>query len=120
MHDIVGSIVAFKNSKEGIRKAIDSFLDSGLNTYLYVIDNSPTDDLREVCVFKNIEYIFNNNNLGFGAGHNIAMRKAAGKTKYSLILNPDVYFNQGTLEQLFDFMEQNQDVGLAMPKVLYP
>jgi len=120
MYDIVGSIVAFKNSKEDIRKAIASFLDSGLNTYLYVIDNSPTDDLKDVCIFKNTEYIFNNKNLGFGTGHNIAIRKAVGKTKYSLILNPDVYFNPRTLEQLFDFMEQNQGVGLVMPKVLYP
>lgn len=120
MYDIVSSIVAFKNSKNDIKKAITSFLNSGLNTYLYVIDNSPTNDLKNVCVFKNVEYIFNNNNLGFGAGHNIAIHKSAGKTKYSLILNPDIYFNSGTLEQLFDFMEQNQEVGLVMPKVLYP
>ncbi|MDD5560585.1 MAG: glycosyltransferase family 2 protein [Candidatus Omnitrophica bacterium] len=120
MYDIVGSIVTFKNSKDDIKKAIVSFLNSRLNTYLYIIDNSPADDLRDVCVSKNVEYIFNNNNLGFGAGHNIAIRKASGKSRYSLILNPDVYFEGGTLERLFDFMEQNPAVGLAMPKVLYP
>lgn len=103
-----------------LTKAINSFLNTKLNIYLYLIDNSPGDDLRQSCSFKNVEYIFNNSNLGFGSGHNIAIRKMTGKTKYSLILNPDIYFNSGTLEKLFNFMEENKEIGLAMPKVLYP
>ncbi|MEZ0322734.1 MAG: glycosyltransferase family 2 protein, partial [Hydrogenothermaceae bacterium] len=39
---------------------------------------------------------------------------------YHLVLNPDVYFGDGVLEELYNFMEANQDVGLVMPKVLYP
>ncbi len=120
MYDIIASIVTYKNEKAVLAKAIASFLNSGLNTYLYVIDNSPTNVLGDVCALKNLEYVFNNNNVGFGAGHNIALRKMTGRTKYSLILNPDVYFDGGTLEKLFHFMEQNKDVGLLLPKVLYP
>lgn len=120
MFDILGSIVAFKNDKTVLDRAIASFLQANLNVYLYVIDNSPSDDLREVCSRKNVEYIFNNKNLGFGAGHNIAIRKTINKTKYVLILNPDVNFKQGVLETVFHFMEKNQDAGLTMPKVLYP
>jgi len=39
---------------------------------------------------------------------------------YHLVLNPDVYFESGVLEKLFDYMEFNSDVGQLMPKVLYP
>lgn len=120
MYDIIASIVIFRNSKDVLKKAIDSFLNSDLKTYLYVIDNSPTNDLRSVCFDKRIGYIFNHKNLGFGAGHNIAIREMMGKTKYSLIMNPDVYFGHGVLEKLFSFMNKNEDVGLVMPKVLYP
>lgn len=120
MYDIVVSIVAFKNERAMLKKALESCVKTALKTHIYLIDNSPTDGLKDVCVYENAEYIFNNHNLGFGAGHNIAIRKMTGKTKYSLILNPDIYFNQGTLEKLFNFMEQNQDIGLVMPKVLYP
>ncbi len=120
MYDIIASIVTYKNDKTILAKTIASFLNSGLKNYLYVIDNSPTIALKEICTLKNVEYVFNNDNLGFGAGHNIALRKMSGQTKYSLVLNPDVYFDQGTLEKLFDFMEKNENVGLVLPKVLYP
>lgn len=120
MHDISGSIVAFKNDKDILKKAIDSFLRTDFKSHLYVIDNSPTDELKSVCACKNVEYIFNNNNLGFGTGHNIAIRKMMGKTKYSLILNPDVYFDKGVVDSLFCFMENHSDVGSVIPKVLYP
>ncbi len=120
MYDIIASIVTYKNDTTTLSKAIASFLNSGLKTYLYVIDNSPTNELKDVCAFKNVEYIFNNKNVGFGSGHNIALRKMSSQTKYSLILNPDVYFEPRTLEKLFDFMEKNNDVGLVLPKVLYP
>jgi hypothetical protein len=120
MYDLVGSVVVFKNDRAVLKRAIDSFLAVDLKSHLYVIDNSPTDALREVCSGENIGYIFNHKNLGFGAGHNIALRKTIGTTKYSLILNPDVYFAKGTVEKIFSFMEQNPDLGSVMPKVLFP
>jgi len=120
MYDIIASVVTFNNDKDILKKAIDSFLNTELKVHLYVIDNSPTDYLRGVCAGMNVEYIFNNNNLGFGSGHNIAIRKMTGMAKYSLILNPDVYFGPGTVEKIFNFMEGNGDIGLVMPKVMYP
>ena len=120
MYDISGSIAVFKNNRGVLKKTLDSFLNADLKSYLYVLDNSPTDELRSICAQKNVEYVFNDKNLGFGAAHNIAIRNMTGKTKYYLILNPDIYFDSGILEKLFNFMERNTDTGLVMPKVLYP
>lgn len=120
MYDIIASIVAFKNDEVVLRKVIDSFLRTDLKVNLFVIDNSPTDDLRDICDRENVQYIFNNNNLGFGAAQNLIIDKASGKSKYHLILNPDVYFPPGTLEKIFTFMETNVDIGCLMPKVLSP
>jgi GT2 family glycosyltransferase len=120
VYDIVGSIVLFQNDINTAAKAVDSFLDSGLKIYLYLVDNSPTDILRKLASRPNTEYIFNRGNIGFGAGHNIALRKAIGQAKYSLIMNPDVYFDKGVLEKLSCFMEERPDVGSVMPKVLFP
>lgn len=101
--------------------AINSFLISATESTLYLIDNSPTDEARNLVIHSNIVYIFNGKNLGFGGGHNIALRKAMESgSKYHVILNPDVYFNKGAIPDLYDFMESNVNIGLTMPKVLYP
>lgn len=41
-------------------------------------------------------------------------------SKYHLILNPDIYFEKGTLEKLFCYMENNKNTGQIMPAVKYP
>jgi GT2 family glycosyltransferase len=116
------SIVLYHNREEQIKKAIESVLNTDLNITLYLVDNSSTNSLRELeRIDKRIVYIFNNSNLGFGKAHNIALKKSIEKNiPYHLVLNPDVYFEKGVLEELYDFMENNKDVGLVMPKVLYP
>src|SRR5690606_15683696 len=98
--------------------AIFSFLETNLNIKLFLIDNSPTDNLRTVVVDDRIEYIFNNGNIGFGKAHNIALNQSLRASKYHLVLNPDVYFAGKTLESLFRFMEEAVEVGLVVPKVL--
>lgn len=116
------SIVIYKSNKIDVLKAINCILRSKLIKNLYIIDNSPTDELCEVSTLDyRIQYIFNNKNLGFGKAHNIAMRKSIKENvKYHIVLNPDIYFNDNVIEELYYYMEANPDVGLVMPKVLYP
>ena len=148
MYDITAGIVVYNTKREDLKKAVSSFLNTDLNVKLRISDNSPTDkfsreleDFLKECEkdygLKNIkdkvEYIFNNNNGGYGWGHNKIIEKLTdnpeksaesrkGKmiSKYHLILNPDIYFEKGTLEKLFDYMENNPETGQIMPKVIYP
>ncbi len=116
------SIVLYHNKEEQIKKAIESVLNTDLNITLYLVDNSSTDSLRDLeMIDKRTKYIFNNSNLGFGKAHNIALKRSIEENiSYHLVLNPDVYLEEGVLEELYNFMENNPDVGLVMPKVLYP
>jgi len=121
MHDLSASIVVYKSNPDMLAKTIRSFLQSAPDSSLYLIDNSPTDSARNIITDSRVTYIFNNNNLGFGSGHNIALQKALRSTgKYHLVLNPDVYFDENVIPALYSFMEANQEIGLTMPKVLYP
>ncbi|AEH22449.1 glycosyl transferase family 2 [Thermodesulfobacterium geofontis OPF15] len=122
MKNINVSIVLFKNDKNLVEKAIYSCINSTLINKLYLIDNSSTDALSCLAnLDSRIIYIFNNANLGYGKAHNIALRKSIEENiPYHLVLNPDVYFESGVLEELYNFMEANKDVGIVMPKVLYP
>jgi len=123
MQDILvtGCIVLYKNDRDILLKAIESFLQTSLNVKIYLIDNSPDSTLSNLIMDARVEYVHNPANPGFGAAHNIAMEKSIlAKSKYHLILNPDIYFDKLNLEKLFQFMELNIDIGHVMPKVLYP
>jgi GT2 family glycosyltransferase len=115
------SIVIYNNEINELKKTISSVLNTKLDIHLFLIDNSPKDSLRYIFNDSRIEYIFNNANIGFGAGHNIAIRKVMESgSKYHLVLNPDIFFNSGVLEKIIEYLDANQDVGLLMPKILYP
>lgn len=118
--EISGSIVLYQNPAEDVLEAIRSFFSTPLRTSLFVLDNSPTDDLRAVVERTRARYMWNGRNLGFGAAHNIAIRQAVRVAPYHVILNPDVSFGPDTCSMLYAFMEANLDVGLAMPRILYP
>ena len=118
---ITGSIVTYHNSSEDLNKVISSFLNTKLDIKLYISDNSNDDSIKEICKDNRIEYIFNNSNNGFGFAHNIAIKKAQNYGSiYHFVLNPDVYFTEGNIEKMLTFMEKNREIGLMMPKILYP
>jgi GT2 family glycosyltransferase len=113
------SIVVYVNSREMVERCVGSVLDGESSASVYVVDNSPTDRLGVLFENEHIEYIFVGGNIGYGAGHNIAIRRAIEQgAKYHLVLNSDVYFETGALEKLYCFMQDNPDVGLVMPKIL--
>jgi hypothetical protein len=119
MLDITCSIVIFHNPVDELRRAVESFLNCNRNIKLYLVDNSSDDMMRYQFISPQIEYIFNGRNLGYGAGHNLAIEKAMGKSKYHIILNPDVEFDPAILHTLYNYMQLNKQVGLVMPKVFY-
>jgi len=120
MYDIVCSLVLYKNDRKQVLDAIESFLNTDLKVRLVLIDNSPTDALKDIISDPKAEYTHNPSNPGYGSTHNIAIRKYADITKYHLVLNPDIYYSRGVLEDIIRFMENDYTIGLVMPKVLYP
>jgi|TARA_B110000971_G_scaffold119462_1_gene122292 GT2 family glycosyltransferase len=120
MFDVVCSLVIFKNKRSQLLDAINSFLNTELNIRLILIDNSPSNDLFDLIKDPRVDYVYNPSNPGYGTSHNIAIKNFQDKTKYHLILNPDIYYSEGVLEELFSFLEKETKIGLLMPKVLYP
>jgi len=120
--DLACSIVLYKTKESDVRRAIDSSLNSSIRVKIIIVDNSPTNELKKLeNISGDIEYIFNNANLGYGTAHNIAIRKSISEgCAFHLVLNPDVYFPEDTLEKILTYMRLNQDVGQVLPKVLYP
>jgi len=117
------SIVTF-NNEEVIEKALTSIEQSTLPPYEYdvmVVDNSSKDRTPDIIMSKYPGFsLVHSKNIGYGAGHNKAIRLISRKTDYHLVMNPDVYFGVNVLEKLIDFMDKHPEIGLVMPKILYP
>ena len=101
---LTASIVLYKSDPEVLHKCISSFLDTQIDVKLFLIDNSPTSVLKEFSFDSRVNYIHNPSNPGFGISHNIAIDKVFEiNSDYHLVLNPDIYFQKGTLEKIIEF-----------------
>lgn len=119
-YNITVSLVLFKTNEEELKKAVHSLLNTELKTKIFIVDNSPTDILRTlISDNQRIEYIFAGKNLGYGRANNLIINKVLGQTEYHLVMNPDVYFEAGTLDKIYAFMQANEDIGLTMPRVYH-
>ena len=118
--NITVSIVLYKEDVKELQKAINSVLNNKDVKKLYLIDNSPTNIIESHFIQKEIEYIFVGKNLGFGAGHNLILDKIKNLSEYHLILNPDASFNPEILNELVNQLEENKELTLIAPKVLFP
>ena len=60
-------------------------------------------------------------NNGYGGGHNVALKEAQKLgSKYHLVVNPDVWFGPEVIPALISYMDDHEEVGQMMPKVMYP
>lgn len=115
------SVVTYNNEKS-IETTVRSLLESIPTEYdycLYIIDNGSSDDTLNIVekIAGNIEVIKTNNNAGFGYGHNMVLGNL--KSKYHFIVNPDIKIEEKeTLSNAIEFLENNVDIGLLVPKVL--
>lgn len=93
---------------------------AGLIDHLFIIDNSPIVTNYSLFNFSWISYIHLDKNLGYGAAHNIALSKVLFKSKFHFVLNPDIYFEHNQINIMLIRMCKDEEIGLLMPKVLYP
>jgi len=117
------SVVLYNTSLNDIKSLVSSFKLCGSLNKIYFVDNSPTPKLSMVLKDHahnlDFEYIHLKENPGFGAAHNVALKKSLSEgANYHAIVNPDISFSDNILDPMIDFMEQNKDVGMMMPQIL--
>ena len=116
------SIVIYRTNIEQIKTVVCCIHCSPIER-LFVIDNSDELMLGDEVIHlsSKVEYIYGQGNVGYGKAHNIALKKALKlQSKYHLVINPDISFMEGTIENLVSFMDAHGDVGSCMPDVVYP
>jgi len=93
---------------------------SSVHLDVTVVDNASGDGSAEMVAdqFPWVRLIRNPSNMGFGAAHNQALRRATGR--YWVLLNSDAAPRPGALRLLVDFLENNPRVAVAGPRLRYP
>lgn len=108
-------IIVNFNSGEHLKKCLESIKKTkrNLNIKAVVVDNSSKDESIVIAKKINfpVEYILNEDNLGFSKANNQALKKL--KTEFVLILNPDVEIKEGVFEGMLSFMKENPSVGAS-------
>lgn len=70
--------------------------------------------------YPNTIIIEQKGNLGFAKANNIGVEKAlADNCDYVLLLNNDTVAHSGFLENLFNYLEHNEEVGAISPKIYF-
>ncbi|MEW5883353.1 MAG: glycosyltransferase family 2 protein [Armatimonadota bacterium] len=110
------------NTRDYLDRCIASVLAQadGIALEVIVIDNASEDGSAEMVEQKypSVRLLRNDQNRGFGAGHNQGFAVASGE--FLMPLNSDAIVHPSCLERLVSFLRQHEDVGIAAPKLLNP
>lgn len=100
---------------------------AGLEGTVWVVDNGSSDGTAEAVQreFPDVRLIALEENVGFAAGNNRALRaaldaRAAGRPRYLWLLNPDTEVLPGATAALVEALERHPRAGVVGPKLLYP
>jgi hypothetical protein len=93
-------------------------IDHGVPREIIVVNNSPEEDLADICREHEAKLLVPGGNLGFGRGVNYGFRESSGDV--ILVCNPDAIPKEGALKGSYDFLVRNDNVGIVCPKLIYP
>lgn len=115
------AIIVNWNTKDLLRGCLTSLFErTQIPLEVIVVDNASSDSsaamVREE--FGDILLIENDENRGFAAANNQAIRLARGR--YLLLLNPDTVTQPGALKGMIRFLDEHPDAGVVGPELLWP
>lgn len=115
------SIVLYRPNSMQLQALLKEIVKVKCLNRIYLIDNSPMKS-SEFVISDKIRYIFNEGrNLGYGKGHNIAIRESIyDGIDFHLVMNADVVVHAEDIDAMHHFIEHEPLVGQLIPRVIYP
>lgn len=125
MKKVFISLINFNSKKETVEclQSLQQVKRTGFSLHVLVIDNASSEKFelqKEEYKDLNLEVIVNNVNSGFAGGHNIGMRYALeNNADYIVILNNDTIVEEKCIKEMFDILERDALIGIAVPKIYF-
>ena len=111
-------IVHYKGS-DMLKRCLESLFNTNYqNFHVILVNNGSDDDLHKyVAGFyeRKVKLIKSDNNLGFAAGSNLALRQV--RADYVVLLNDDVIVDPNWLAELVYEAERDHTIGACQPKL---
>ena len=123
MYDISVIIVNW-NTRDFLKNCLISLfgraISDNISFDIWVVDNASQDGSADMVkrFFPQVNLIANPINLGYAAANNQAIRRSTGR--YVFLLNPDIIWQEGTLNDLVKFMDGFTQVAALGCKLLDP
>ncbi len=114
------SVVLYRHRVEEVRELLEHIAKDPAVANWAVVDNGAASEACALAASLGALYLRPGRNLGFGAAHNLAVHSLATNAPYHVILNPDICLERDTFTGLAAVMNAKPEVGLLMPRVLYP
>ncbi|MCX7857264.1 MAG: glycosyltransferase family 2 protein [Deltaproteobacteria bacterium] len=120
----ISALIVTKDGAPLIKRLLNSVIEDTelLNdlSEIVIFDNGSKDNTEEVVkgFDINIKYIRSAENLGFSKAVNLSAASAKGD--YFLLLNSDVILPKGEILKLKKIMDENDDVAVCGPALVYP
>ncbi len=81
-----------------------------------IIDNSKSNKISSfIKEFRNIRYIKNKKNIGYGLGNNLGVKEC--NTPFVFIVNPDILINTKSIEILYKTFFMYENAGILAPSL---
>ncbi|ERK14655.1 glycosyltransferase [Serratia fonticola] len=116
---IIASLVLYRHEYQSVSRTLTSLLEEESVSKLVIVDNGAYCHWLLELDNPKIEVIRVQENAGFGAGHNQVFSRFEEHTGHFLICNPDIDFEKGEVDKLYQFCLQG-NIDLAVPKIVYP
>jgi N-acetylglucosaminyl-diphospho-decaprenol L-rhamnosyltransferase len=115
----VSVVIVSWNVRDLLRACIESLEGAeGISVEVIVVDNASRDASAEM-VQRDLPYVHlvaNSENIGFSRANNVGLTHATAR--YVLFLNPDTVVRPGSLRQMVEFLDQNDEFDMLGPQLV--
>lgn len=118
MPSILSACLVLYHCGDELTQALRCIQNADVEVEVFLSDNTPEEPAAEKMqwLFPGVTVLPQKGNIGFGRANNAVLPYL--KSKYHLIMNPDVSFEPGLLGRMISYMEAHPNIAILTPRVL--
>jgi GT2 family glycosyltransferase len=117
VYSVSASIVVYQSPLKDIQNIILKLQKSSFKIKIFIVDNYPRGSFRADDLHADVIYIASKN-VGYGAGHNKAIKEIVSSDGAHFVINPDIDFDYLVIDKMVNKMIDNPSYSLIGPRLV--